>query len=61
MAERLESPCPACGEETLDATVTSAAHNHGLLDVVVTCSAEDGGCGITRSGFIQIGQMVEVD
>ena len=58
MKTRLEAGCPACGEPTLDATIESAAHDHAQLDVILTCNADDGGCGHVRNGFMPLGDML---
>jgi len=60
MKSRLEACCPKCGEETLDLEAQSAAHDRDLLDLVIECSTDDGGCGVILNGFMTISDMMEV-
>lgn len=61
MKTRLDGPCPKCHEPTLDATIETAAHDDGKLDVIVECSTEDGGCGHRVNGFMSFDEMLVLD
>lgn len=60
MAERIDSKCPSCGEETIDIQVSAAAHDESLLDIIAECNTEDGGCGTTFNAFLPMADFQEV-
>lgn len=56
----IDGACSQCGEEQLHASVEIAAHDPGLLDVILKCDAERGGCGHVLNSFLPISEMMEV-
>lgn len=56
MSEQLDSHCQKCGEPYPSITACSAAHDVGLIDVVVTCDQ----CGHTLNAFIALSEMTVI-